>query len=102
MPIRRSLRRICARQIVVLATAAAFDRIHAMPIRPAPDLHRMRMAIVSLTRKVSRRVAIHATRMAQDGNDSLAKAPSSFGIRRLEFWHCAGDVGRGGFAGPGS
>ena len=71
VPIRRSRRRMQAREIVVLMTGAAFDGVQPVPVGSAPDLHGVRMAVVSLTRKVSGGVAIHAARMAQYGNDGL-------------------------------
>ena len=64
MPVRRSGRHVRARQVMVLVTSAALPRLRSLPIRSPPDLHGMRMAIVSLTREVSRGVAIHAARMA--------------------------------------
>jgi hypothetical protein len=71
VPIRRSGRHMNARQVMVLMTGAAFNRIQSLPIAPPTDLHRMLMAVVALTRKVSTRVAIHAARMAQHRNDGL-------------------------------
>jgi hypothetical protein len=58
-------------------TTAALDRIYSLSIRSAPDLHRMRVAIISLTRKVSRRVAIHAAGMPQDGNNIFERSGRS-------------------------
>jgi hypothetical protein len=58
-----------AGQVVILMTSAALNRIHAVSIGSAPYLHCMRMAVIPLTRKISRRVAIHAAGMTQYGND---------------------------------
>jgi len=81
MPVRRSRRHVRARQVVVLVTSAALHRLRSLPIRSPPDLHGMRMAIVSLAREVSRGVTIHAARMAQHWNDSL-KGGGAIDLRR--------------------
>jgi hypothetical protein len=60
-----------ARQIMVLVTGAALNRIDSAPIGSAPDLHRVLMAVVSLARKISGGVTIHAARMAHYRNDGL-------------------------------
>jgi hypothetical protein len=77
-----------ARQIMVLVTGAALNRIHSVPIGSAPDLHRVLMAVVSLARKVSGGVTIHAARMAQYRNDSLKR--SSRTTARRYVLHCDG------------
>jgi hypothetical protein len=74
------------RKVMVLVTGAALNRINALPIRSAPHLHRMPVAVVSLARKVSGGVAIHAARMAQYRNDGLKRSscisvPRSVGYR---------------------
>jgi hypothetical protein len=66
-----------AREVMILMTGAAFNRIYSLPVGSASDLHRVLMAVVSLTRKISGGVAIHAPRMAQYRNDGL-KSRSSF------------------------
>jgi hypothetical protein len=71
VPIRSSGWHMHARQIMVLVTGAAFNRIQSVPIGSPADLHRMLMAVVALARKVSSRVTIHAARMAQHRNDAL-------------------------------
>ena len=75
-----------AREIMVLVTGAALNRIYSLPIGSASDLHRVLVAIVSLTREISGRVTIHAPRMAQYRHDSLK------GIRRrsVRFGLCSG------------
>jgi hypothetical protein len=69
-----------AREIVVLMTGAAFHRIHSLAAGSARDLHGVPMAVVSLTRKISDGVTIHAPRMAQDRDDGLKS--SSRGLAR--------------------
>ena len=81
MPVRRSGRHVRARQVMVLVTSAALNRLRSQPIRSAPNLHGMRMAIVSLAREVSHGVTIHAARMAQHRNDSF-KSGGAIGLRR--------------------
>jgi hypothetical protein len=61
---RRSRRHMRTRKVMVLVTGTALNRIHALPIRSASDLHRMLVAVVSLAREISRGVAIHGARMA--------------------------------------
>jgi hypothetical protein len=70
-PIRRSRRHMRSGQVMVLVTGAALNRIYSLPTGAAPDLHRMPMAVVSLTRKISRGVTVHAPRMTQYRNDGL-------------------------------
>jgi hypothetical protein len=86
VPIRRSGRHMDARQVMVLVTGAAFNRIHSLTIGSPTDLHRMLMAVVSLTRRVSGGVAIHATRMAQHRSDGLKSGSRTIGRRCV--LHC--------------
>jgi hypothetical protein len=60
-----------AREVVILVTGAALNRIHSLSIGSAPDLHRMLMSVIALAGKVSTGVTVHATRMAQHRDDSL-------------------------------
>jgi hypothetical protein len=60
-----------ARKVMVLVTGAALNRIQSLPFGSASYLHRVLMTIVALAREVSRRVAIHAARMAQHRNNGL-------------------------------
>jgi hypothetical protein len=53
MPIRRSRRHVHAGEVVVLVTAAALNGIYSTPVGSASDLHRVLMAVISLTRKIS-------------------------------------------------
>jgi hypothetical protein len=64
VPAGRSGRHMRARKVMILVTGAAVNRIHSPPTGPAPHLHLMLVAIVSLAREVSSGVAIHAARMA--------------------------------------
>jgi hypothetical protein len=64
VPIQRSRRHVDPRQVMVLVTTTALNRIPSLPVGSAPDLHRMLMAVVSLARKISARVTIHAARGA--------------------------------------
>ena len=64
-------------KIVILVTGAAFDGTHSFSVRPAMNLHRVAMAVVTLPRKISGGVAIHTSRMAQHGDyrfESLGRA----------------------------
>jgi hypothetical protein len=60
-----------AGRILLLVTGVTLDRVQTVSIRAAPDLHGVRMAIVSLTRIVTGRMAVHAARMAQYGNNGF-------------------------------
>src|SRR5437868_5358144 len=93
MPLRRSRRRMYAHQVVVLVTGAALDRIQSVPIGSAPDLHRMLMPVISLARKVSGRVTVHAARMAQYRHDVLESSS------RLSIAHRHIPRGLGGLSG---
>src|SRR6266481_8907070 len=67
-PVWRAGRQVCANKIVVLMTGTAFLRSHAVTFRPTPDVHCVRMPVITLTRKVSVRVTVHTPRMPQHGN----------------------------------
>src|ERR1700686_607559 len=67
-PVQCAGRQVCANKIVVLMTGTAFFRSHAVTLRPAPDVHCVRMPVVTLTGKVSARVTTHTARMSQHGN----------------------------------
>jgi hypothetical protein len=47
-PFRRSRRHVNSRQVVLLMTGAALDRVHAMPVRTTPHIHDVRMRGVAL------------------------------------------------------
>jgi hypothetical protein len=63
MPIGSFRRHAQSHQIVVLMTRAASYGVNALPVWSTTDLHCVSMADVTLTRKVSRGVAIHAARI---------------------------------------
>jgi hypothetical protein len=48
---------------------AAFLRGHPMAFKAAPHVHGVGMAIISLPREMSSRMAIHAAGMAQHRNE---------------------------------
>jgi hypothetical protein len=56
-------------------TRAAFLSELAVAIRTASDVLRVRMAVVTLARKVAGRMAVQAARMFQDGNDRKKRSP---------------------------
>jgi hypothetical protein len=69
---------------MVLVTGAALNRIYSAPVRSASDLHRVLMAVISLMRKISGGVAVHAPWMAKYRNDCLKSircGPGMFGLR---------------------
>src|SRR6185369_4792200 len=63
MPLRRSRRRMDSREVTSLMAGAAFDRVEALPVGSAPNLHGVRMAVVSLPRKIAGGMAVHAAWM---------------------------------------
>jgi hypothetical protein len=64
-------------------TATAFDRVQSLPVRSALDSHRVRVTVISLTRKVAGGVAIHAATVPQDGNDVFESSSRSILRERL-------------------
>jgi hypothetical protein len=58
-------------EVMVLMTCAAFDGIDAVTIRSTVNLHRVTVAVVTLTRKIPHGVAVHATRVTKHWNDSF-------------------------------
>ena len=83
-------------QIVVLMTCAALYSERAISIRASAHLHRVRVTIVSLPRKVAGRMAIHAARMMEDGNDRFESGGSGvafiFVVFILLFMALGGDL----------
>jgi hypothetical protein len=63
-------------QIVILMARTALYSECAISIRSAAHLRRVPVTIVSLPRKVARRMAIHAARVMEDGNDGFESAGS--------------------------
>jgi hypothetical protein len=74
MPIGRTRRHVQANQIVVLVARAAFNGIQAVPVCSTVNLHRVSMAIISLARKISLRVAIHTARMVKDCHNRFERS----------------------------
>src|SRR6201987_4990506 len=75
-PIGRARRHMQTFQIVILMTCAALYSERAISIRAAAHLHRVPVTIVSLPRKVARRMAIHAARVMEDGDDRFESGGS--------------------------
>ena len=94
MPIGNSRRHMQSHQIVVLMTRAAPHGVNTLPLWSAMDLHRVSMAVVPLTRKVSRGVAIHAARMVQDRDNCFESSSGAGIIRRHGFMN---ELGSGRF-----
>jgi hypothetical protein len=69
MPVWRSGRHIQSRDIVLLMTGDALLSKLALTIRSPPDILNVYASIITLTRKVTSRVAIETTRMLENGND---------------------------------
>ena len=69
MPIGSSRRHAQACKIVVLMTRAASHSVNALPVWSTTDLHCVAMTIVSLSRKISRGVTIHAARVMEHRHD---------------------------------
>ena len=66
MPARSAGRQMRVAKIVVLVTGTALLGSHAVPFGTASYIHGMGMAVITLTGKVSHRVAIHTTRVPQN------------------------------------
>jgi hypothetical protein len=62
-----------ARQIVILVTATTRHASHIFSILTTPHIHRVPMSIVSLPRKVSIRMAIHASGMMKHRDHGLER-----------------------------
>jgi hypothetical protein len=67
---------------MVLMTGTALNRIDSVSVGAASDLHRVLMAVISLTRKIAGGMAIHAARMMQYRNDGLECSSTSVAARR--------------------
>jgi hypothetical protein len=85
MPIGCPRRHVQAREIVILVTGAAADSIYALPVWSTADLHRVTMTIISLTRKISIRVAIHTARMTEHRHDCFESGSGAGIIARHYF-----------------
>ena len=78
MPSRRPRRHVCAFEIVVLMTSRAIDRSYTKAVASAPDIHEMRMQIISLPRVVARGMAYHTARMTQNRKHRLERSNPCF------------------------
>jgi hypothetical protein len=76
---------------MVLMAGAALLRSHSLAVGPAPHVHRVLMAIVSLPREIAVRMTVHAAGVPQDRDES-GKESSVSGR-----WSC----GNGGLSGRG-
>jgi hypothetical protein len=92
MPTRSSRRHVHAREIAILMTGAASDSICALPVWSTTDLHCVLMTIIPLSRKISRRVAIHAARVVKHRDNCLESSGRPGIIARDSFMNqlCSG------------
>ncbi len=85
MPTGRSRRQVQAHEIVVLMARTALDGIHALPGWSAENLHRMAVAVVTLTRKVSMGVTIHTARMTKHRDNGFESSRGAIVVGRHDF-----------------
>jgi len=81
-------------EIMVLMARAAFFSGHAVAFRASSYVHRVRMAIIALPRKVATRVTIHTPRMPQDGNEGGEQGSISTRWGRRSGRRCSWVFGR--------
>src|SRR5580704_17291904 len=62
--------------VILMARTALYDE-RAVSSRATAHLHRVPVTIVSLPRKVAGRMAIHAARVMEDGNDRFESGSGS-------------------------
>src|SRR5258708_3597003 len=98
MPGRRTGRQMGVPKIMILVAGAALYGSHAESGRTAANIHGMAMTVVALARKVTLGMAVHAARVAQNGDESNKKRPIVVGrrirvrrVRRLRCNHGMGD-----------
>jgi hypothetical protein len=84
MPTGRSRGHVQAYEIVILMTGAASDAIYSMSVSTA-NLHCVAMSVLTLTRKVSTRVAIHTARMVKHGNNCFESRSGNGIVWRHDF-----------------
>jgi hypothetical protein len=58
---------------MVLVAGTALDSIHAVTVRTTPDIHDVRMRIISLPREITARMAVHAPRVPKHGHHRLER-----------------------------
>jgi len=79
-------------KIAVLMTGAAFFRGHAVTLSATPYIHGMGVSIIALPGKVSRRMAVHTSRVPQDGDERREERSVSICRRGsgaiLRWWFC--------------
>ena len=71
LPVGRTRRHMRAREIVILVAGAALLRSYSAAFRTTTHVHGMRVAVVTLPGKVASRMAIHASRVMQNGQHCL-------------------------------
>src|ERR1700738_1227205 len=87
MPLWRPRRHVLPNKIVILMARAAFHCVSSLPVRTTANAHRVTMIVVALPGIVPAGVAIHAARVAQNGNDGLKRFGRSLGIAsRINFF----------------
>ena len=64
-PIRRAWRQMGSSEVVILMTCDALLCRNTVAICASAYIHRVRMTVISLARKVALRVTVHASRMPQ-------------------------------------
>jgi hypothetical protein len=68
-----------SRQVVVLMAGGAFLSGDSVAFPTPQHVHGMGMSVISLTRKIALRMAIHAARMPQDRDESREQRPVARG-----------------------
>jgi hypothetical protein len=69
---------------MILMTGAASDAVYSLSVSTA-NLHRVAMAVVTLTRKVATGMTIHAARMAKHWNNCFESRSGTDIIVRHDF-----------------
>src|SRR5438105_11598462 len=80
MPLRVSGRHVGTREIGVLMAVGAFEGVETFAIGAAFDVLEMQVAVIALKRYVAYRMAVHATRMHEDGISSEECVAGSGGV----------------------
>jgi hypothetical protein len=82
VPIRGAWRSVLPFDVEILVTDAALHRLEPLSSRAAADVHGVPMAIISLPRKVSARVAVHTPRVTEHRYDRFESGGSGSAITR--------------------
>jgi hypothetical protein len=101
MPAGRAWGRVLSFEVVVLVAGAAFYGDDAVTVGTAANVHRVRVLVVALARKVSGGMAIHAARMMQHWHDGFEGA-GGCSIVMLRYFVRARGVGAFVVSGDGS